>query len=101
VRDAPKLLSQFRVAAIVVHVSAADEVAQPAEFVSALSPSPVIVLGSAGWRSSTHIERAFEAGCAAVVTEPCAPATIAAVVNRSIAGERRILWPTSLSVDAS
>jgi hypothetical protein len=101
VRDAPRLLAQFRVAAIVVHVSAADEVSQSAKFVSALSPSPVILLGSPGWRSSTHIELAFEAGCAAVVTEPCTPSIIAAVVKRSIAGERRIQWPNPLCVDAS
>ena len=100
VKDAAKLLAQFRVAAIVIYMAAGDHVRPCAEFVVTAWPSPVIVLGSVGWSSSAEIERAFETGCTGVVAEPCTAATLAAIVSRSIAGERRIRWPDSRSVDA-
>jgi DNA-binding NarL/FixJ family response regulator len=97
--DAPKLLSQFRVAAIVIHMTAVDEMSRPADLVATVRPAPVIVLASVGWNSSANIEHAFNTGCAGVVVEPCTAATLAAILDRSIAGERRIRCPDSPSME--
>jgi DNA-binding NarL/FixJ family response regulator len=93
VDDARKLLAHYRVAAIVVHVASADDWRPPVELIAAARSSPVLVLGSGGWNAVGQIERAFEGGCAGVITESCTAATLAAIVRRSIGGERGIQWP--------
>ena len=93
VDDARKLLSQYRVTAIIVHVAAADDWRPPLELITAARSSPVLVLGSGAWESAHQVERAFEGGYAGVITESCTADTLADIIRRSIGGERGILWP--------
>ena len=99
VSDARKLLAHYRVAAIILHVKSGDDWRLSAQLIVAARSSPVLILASAAWNAPRQIERAFEMGCAGVITEPCTPATLAAIVRRSISGEHRIRWPDPLAAE--
>jgi len=61
--------------------------------VDAASPAPVMILTTRLRPDQRNVRTAFEIGCAAFVAEPCLPAELAQVAQRTIAGERRVEWP--------
>jgi DNA-binding NarL/FixJ family response regulator len=97
--DAPKLLAQYHVAAIIVHATVEQEWHLPAKLIAAAGSTPVLILRSGVANTARQIERAFEMGCAGVIAEPCTAGTLASLVRRSISGERGILWPNSLAAE--
>ncbi len=90
VDEGRSLLGQYSVAALIFDPSSREEWEQCGQLVAAAGPSPVLVMASG---HEHQAQEAFDAGCVAFVAGPCPPASLAAVLQRAMSGDRRIIWP--------